>query len=230
MDEAKTLVHMSVQAILAAMLLAAATGLISLGYLMWSYFSRQDAANQRMATYANYTAYDNTTIRGQEVIELLESDLDVFVLIYEDINSVENHSIDDATTSTSKLLAIHTGSDGHVTNFPLKDIDTENVNSACKSALEAAKGTNQTPNDLARANSSKVLPLGYNDLVKEFTQSTNSAYNLGAQRRSPQTGQLIETGSYAAFKSALVYDNDNTTDVVGIILIRANDKCKVTND
>lgn len=71
MPEAKSLTHMALTAMFATMLLAAASGLIGVGYLMWSAFSSQSATNERMQQFARYAAFDTANVRGQDIISLI---------------------------------------------------------------------------------------------------------------------------------------------------------------
>lgn len=214
MDEAKSLVHMSVSAIFAAMLIAAAISLIGIGYTIWAYFSRQDSANSRMSEYSNYTAFDNTTVRGQEVMQLISSDLDVFVVILEDTTSSE-HSIDNITSVSSTPIAIST-SDSYEDFVPSSiDMSTDNAIVTCSTALSRFQSIGDKLGTLA--DSRNLKDASHDELVQEFTSGKL------AQQAVNSSGSLIETNSYAAFKSVLVYDSDNTADVVGIILVRANE-------
>lgn len=213
MDEAKLLTHMSVSAILSAMVLAAAIGLIGVGYTIWAYFSRQDAANQRMATYANYTAFDNTTVRGQEVISLLESDLDLFVIIYDGTSS--DKTIDNMKVSSNPRAIYYSDVSG-VNNFNFGSIQsTSNANTTCANALTRLKSLgNKTPSTLSVTYN--LNNVSHSDLIAYFTDA-----RLGKIAKDNK-GNLINTGTYSAFKSTLVYAEDGTTDVVGIILVRAS--------
>lgn len=83
MPEAKQLTHMAVTAMLGAMLLGAVVALITLGYNIWGAFSKQEAVNKRVSDYAKYAAFDNTDVRGQDVISLItqtQGELLVFVV------------------------------------------------------------------------------------------------------------------------------------------------------
>lgn len=219
MEEAKTLVHMSISAILSSMILVAAIGLIGLGYVVWSYFSRQDAANQRMADYANYTAFDNTTVRGQEVIGLIESDLDLFIIFY-DGASQSDRTIDNMSVSASPTYIYYSDTPG-VSDFNFSSIQsTDNSINTCENALTRLKALNRTPDSVFTASSGKCLNgLSHSALISKFTDSMGG---LGAKARD-NSGQYIQTNSYAAFKSTLVYAEDGTTDIVGVILVRADE-------
>ncbi len=215
MDEAKALVHMSIAATFAAMLIAAAVGLISLGYTMWAYFSRQDTANSRMSNYSNYTAFDNTTVRGQEVVQLLESDLDVFVVIFAD-TTTSSHTLDEVTSITGYPIAA--GCTEYYSDWVPRDkgIQASNSITTCRTALSSFKNYTNTPWYMAgKENKTKNLKLmSYDKLVEEFTSGI---------LQKPVAG-VANSNSYAAFKSVLVYEDDSSTDVAGIVLVRENDK------
>lgn len=201
MDEAKTLVHMSISAIFAGMILAAAVGLVSVGYTMWSAFSRQDYANQRMSDYANYTAFDNTTIRGQEAIQLIKmaEEEDFFVLIYTSTTGTE---MDNLTVASTCYCYVPENS--VALNFDNKKIDTVNSNVTLKNALTRFKN-GSTVKSLYTSK-----PISSTDTSYLTTQFLNKSY----------FGNPSIDNTYAAFKSVLVYDNDSTTDIAGVILVR----------
>ena len=226
MDEAKSLVHMAVTTIFSSMFLYAAVGLISVGLILWAAFSKQDAANQRMENYANYTSYDNTTVRGQEVVQLLESDLDVFVLIYDGTNPVSG---DINNMSVGDLRAVYYPDVTGVKDFDLTKIDASNSNVTCKNALTKTKSLLGTPEELGGepgANQLNLNSYSYSALIKAFTTSNDTWTQRGengvmlGKLTKDATNTLIESGSYAAFKSVLVYAETGTTDVAGVILVR----------
>lgn len=219
---------MSISAVFAALLISAAVGLIGIGYTMWSYFSRQDYANKRMSDYSNYTAFDNTTVRGQEVLQLIESDLDVFVVIYGDTRTTP-HSIDDMQAgSTPIAVSCPLTYDGFkcASNF-----STSNSNVSCAAALSSYKRdfsgrsvwqwAGQTDGNTNTISPSNYKYKGYNKL---FTAFTSKGLEMPAY---DSAGNYIATNSFGAFKSVLIYDNDHTTDIVGVVLIRANEKCEL---
>ena len=217
MDEAKTLVHLSISAIFSAMILAAVVGLISVGYVIWDYFSRQDAANQRMADYANYTAFDNTTVRGQEVMSLMESDLDLFIIFF-DGTSDSSKSIDKMRVSGSPSYVYYSDVPG-ISDFNFNSIEsTTNANTTCANALSKLKSINKTPSNVLN-NDRCLNGLSHSAYISKFTDSMNG---LGAPAID-NSGNIIQSNSYAAFKSTLVYAEDGTTGVAGVILVRADE-------
>lgn len=220
MDEAKSLVNMSVSAIFAALFLGAALGLLAICYMMWAYFSRQDAANQRMDYYSNLTAYDNQTIGGADVLSLLShaDDYGIFVIFLDDTDN--SSTVFDSANS----VAVHTSKyafydpDGQGAYSFVKQPQYANAIPVCNNAVNAVysymgSGT-KTMHDLETA-SSVVNLHGRTkaDLIQLFTKSTSDG--LG----SLTTGSV---DTYAAFKACLIYANDGTTDVSGVALIRAN--------
>ena len=225
MDEAKTLTNMAVNAMLASLFLAAAVGLVTLGYSMWSYFSRQDMANSRMADYANYAAFDNTTVRGQEVLSLIESDPDLFILILNSTNyDITPIHIDDLNIDSNyPIAAIYYSDAAFVKDFDLGAIsNTDNVIKTCSNALSAAKDIDLKISDLD--NKYSLNAMKHSELVTAFTSGYAGAEGickLGSNRKKEGNEYADEDNSYAAFKSVLVYDETNgTNDVVGIILVR----------
>lgn len=217
MDEAKSLVHMSISAVLTAMIIAMAVGLIGLGYTMWAYFSRQETANRRMSEYSNFTAFDNTTVRGQEVMELIESDLDVFIVIYNG-GAISGKTSINEMTATGNPVALYYPDLAGIKDFDLTTIQTTPANSitTCQNALVKLKGLAGKDVESASATIPRLNGKTYNELLKIFTSSVNTSGPSLGKPGDPG----VETGSYAAFKSTLVYDNDATTDVVGVVLVR----------
>lgn len=220
MDEAKSLVNMSVSAIFAALFLGAALSLLTICYMMWAYFSRQDAANQRMDYYSNLTAYDNQTIGGADVLSLLShaDDYGIFVIFLEDTDS--GQAVFDSANSTAihQTRYAYYDPEGQGAYSVVKQSQYSNAIPVCNSAINSVysymgSGT-KTLHDHEVAgtvvnlhNKTKV------DLIRLFTKST--ADGLGSLTNGA-------TDTYAAFKACLIYANDGTTDVSGVALVRAN--------
>lgn len=241
MDEAKTLVHMSIQAIFASLILAAAAGLIGVGYLMWSYFSRQDLANSKMSQYSNYTSFDNTTVRGQEVLQLICSDLDIFVAVFDGTTGTSDKTMDGLTCGD--LIGMYTSNLSTVRDFNFRNIDQELINgnssASCRSALNKLRGLNRTPMSYIKSSGdSNVVKLcaakenasthewyvskwDEAKLLQLFTKSSKTSTS-----RSGIGAKLADitkdSNSYAPYKAALVYDGDATSDIVGVVLIRGD--------
>lgn len=229
MDEAKSLVSMSLQAIFAALILAVAVGLIGTGYKLWEYFSRQDAANQEAAEYAEFAAYDNTTLRGQEVVELLSRtarESDLFVIIYEDSRS-DAHDIDHCVVN--KVLACYPGQSAYTKNFNFTKMTHYSKSTGVTLGKLYAKAINDAKSPLSTFNSGGIqkLDVSYSDLVKIFTtsmQGTNADVTqpLGQKVKDTINDTEIESGAYAQFKSAVVYSPDQSHEVVGVLLCKYN--------
>lgn len=221
MDEAKTLVHMSVSAMFASMFIAAAVGLIGIGYMMWAYFSRQDAADQRMSDYANYTSFDNTVVRGQEVLQLIESNDDIFVMILQgDCSDIKCCDI----KSKSKVFLYAPYS--YMCNTDFSNLDTSNEIVTCATSLEYIKGIRKLPTvdteyNLGNYSHSQLVSLFTHSADLQVTPEGSSPKNIKGlgDLREDANGNSVESGSYAKFMSTLVYD-EGTSDIAGVILVR----------
>lgn len=227
MDEAKSLVHMSVSAILATLFLTIALGLIGTGYTLWSYFSKQSAADKQMSQYANYTAFDNTVVRGQEVLQLIESTDDIFVLILsgDGGDDLSNINVGDDPDITYLYAPYDYMLD---TNFA--GIDTTNENTTCRNSLTYLKAKETLKALNIDSNSAKNLGnYSHSQLVGLFTNSTdlNVSINNGSVESTAglgnyeidNRGNVLNSGEYSEFVSTLVYD-EGTADVAGVILVR----------
>ena len=229
MNEAKSLVHMAVSAMFAALIIGAAMSLIGIGYKMWNYFSRQDMANQKMKDYVNYVAYDDTTIHGQEVISLIKyaEDEGIFVAII---------SQSTQTPGTNDINHINPVDAPHTVHFYVPDtcpwerinderdnIPTAHANSGISTGLSMIKSRMRTIDGnrdnvcLGNCDNHKCLNEtvtgSYSNLVKAFTNTYSNYDHLGYP---------LKKGQYAAYKSVLVYDSDISTSVIGVMLIKQN--------
>lgn len=217
MDEAKTLIQMALSAIFSAMLLAAAVGLITLGYMFWGYFSREDAANNRLADYANYTAYDNTIVRGQEVVQLIESNDDIFVAVFNGTNNPAAPNMDYLVTENNSPFFLYVPDEVAGAFQPEKiEIDTDNEAMATAMSVLKDKGgtgiTIQNLYNIMDTDHQLYETKSHEELVNSFLTA-----NLCGL---PLTSEGIDKNSYAAFKSGLIYANDGTTDVVGVVFVK----------
>lgn len=220
MDEAKTLVHMSLSSMFSAMFIAAAVGLIAVGYMLWGSLSRQESANNRLANYANYTAFDNTTVRGQEVIQLIESNKDIFVVIYDCVPDSSKTNIDNQSIETTPL-AKYVPDDVTVQSFTPSNISTENSNDTCKRALEKFKSAGSTTiaNLYTESGNINLADASHSQLIGYFTTGRTTG-STSVTLGKPAVDVNTELNSYAAFKSVLIYADDGTTDIIGILLVR----------
>lgn len=221
MDEGKTLVNMSVSAMFTSMFIAAAIGLIGIGYMMWAYFSRQEAADQRMSDYANYTSFDNTEVRGQEVLQLIESNDDIFVMILQGDSSDSEYCAIEPSAHVF-LYAPY----GYMYDTDYSNLDTTNEVVTCSDSLAYLKSEKKlrpvSPEyDLGNYSHSQLVSLfTHSDALQVTPESgtTKTIQGLGALCKDADD-KLIESGSYAKFRSTLVYD-EGTSDIAGIILVR----------
>ena len=226
MDEAKSLVHMSVSAILATLFLTIALGLIGTGYTLWSYFSKQSAADKQMSEYANYTAFDNTVVRGQEVLQLIESTDDIFVLI---LSGDGSSSLDDIGI-TAEFVYLYAPYD-YMLDINFEGINTTNENKTCKNSLTWLRNYhNLRALGIVDTSKDNLCNYSHSQLVGLFTNSTNlnvsinnrpveSTQGLGNYEQDPTNGNIVNSGEYSEFVSTLVYD-EGTADVAGVILVR----------
>lgn len=198
MDEAKTLIHMSVSAIIASVFLALAVGTIGIGYILWGYFSRQENAASAMSSYVNFTAYDNSTVRGQEVVQLIEANEDIFVIIFDGVGS----DADNLAIGTKAASWVKVG--GYAATIPPNTImNTVNSLPTYNNALSKMHNFTNIENGVA------VDLSVYNLVGKDYTYL--QAFMLDQFGTSSK--------NYAAFRSCLVYD-DNSADVIGVLLVR----------
>lgn len=222
MEEAKTLVHHALTAMFAVLILGAVMGLITLGHMMWSAFSNQDAANTRLREYAKYSAFDGTTVRGQEIVALLhDTQGSPWVLIADESNAPINiiFTVADASYSfTDPIVGAQVQAE--VSNVISHDF-TKN-----KSILTLAK-------DL----STFVANIDGNARIHESGSYEKTAMNFSSSNSRPTYSEIqewfLERGAiasksaenpegisgYLPYKSYLVYEDSVTTDIIGIILV-----------
>lgn len=224
MDEAKSLVHMSVSAIFAAMLLGAVAGLIALSYLMWGYFSRQDMANSRLSYYSNLTVFDNTTVRGSEVLSLLSEadELGIFILFYNTNDSTPSNKVLDGINVVAATPYFYCNPNDAAHNIRAKNTSYVNDIPVCQATLAQVQA---------------LIPEGRSLGEIKPAAEMNSLNNLYNRSRSQQIsiltstlGSCTQADTYGIFKSTLIYANDGTTDIVGVALTRVansqiNDYC-----
>lgn len=213
MDEAKTLLHHALSALFAVLILAAVMSLIGLGHMMWSAFSLQDAANQRMRNYSKYAAFDSTTIRGQEVVALLHNTQgSPWVIITgndrKPVNVIYTHneigfSLDDSfkdnqTNSDAKAILESFIDQGYVT-----------LESLIKQLLNTANLENET----------KTYEPDNEDHIKQTAMNFTSTASKPSYAEVQQWFLNRGDGDYLPYKSYLLYEDSYTTDIVGILLV-----------
>ena len=255
MDEAKSLTHMAIAAMIAAAFLAAVFGLINLGRSMWRSMSQEDEANSKISTYANYCAYDNKVVRAQDIIQVMEEHYnDIWVAIYDSPDTTK-FVVEDRTLQKmpgfsggiSAPLFYMYNPDGYTGSSMIsEDSYTSNTIPVLDTALQAFSTTfngNSVKDAFDNAaGNSNMLQAGNGDHGVANPDSTGNFYALAANgqfealqsvflnnnklcrltRRDATNNKEITygIGYYAPFLSMLVYENDNTTDVAGIIFIR----------
>lgn len=207
MDESKSLINMAVSAMLSAMFIGVAIGSLSIGYMIWAYMSRQDAANLAMSVYANFTSYDNTTVRGQEVLQLIENDEDIFVLI---LQASAGTSMNDLSINTGK--SAYTWYRGAAKDFELYKAYSQNHTltmnpiPTCERALSCVYNW-ATP----------LSPSAYGGGVNDISELTNAEL----QKLFLDPNELgIGDHDFAAFKSVLIYADDSSCEIAGVVLVK----------
>lgn len=223
MDEARTLINVSISSMIAAMFVGAAVSLISFGYIMWTYFARQDSANNTMAYYSNFTAYDNQTITGSDVLGLLAraDDYQIWVAFYDAVDTTPAVEIFDdvADVETSKDVDgksyIYFDPSGYASYTKAYFPSYTNAIPVCEAAIQTTKTIigDKLMKDLPDTDWHNLHGTEKIKLVELLTNS--AAGGLGN----------LETGkenSYAAFKSTVIYAGDGSTDIIGVVLVRAH--------
>lgn len=220
MDEAKTLVHLSISAIFSAIFLAVCIGLVTTGAILWSIFSRQDAANAAMHSYARFAAFDNTTVRGQEILQLVESKDDIFIIILEGTRNGSSNSIDDMSIDNndhSIYVKLPTLAEAREYDFTNDQFRVNNTNATLQRAQQFCKSQIGKPTYRGRTLNGK----SHEELIHLFTTThIDPVLGLGRPDYDPATDTVLNSGTYAAYKSMLVYDTDSTSDVIGIVAVR----------
>lgn len=216
MDEAKTLIHMAISVMLTAMIITACVGLIALGYMLWGSFSREDMAKSRLNDYATLSAYDNTVVRGQEVIQLIESNSDIFVVVYDGkyVAGVDKNinMMDIATTDPYIYCPDEVAGAYLVHNINVNNTD----NVTLRNAFAKLKGSD----------TSKSLYSIWSNLSEDHKLYTSKEHQtlmntfLHSKHLGRPTADDTDDDSFAAFKSGLIYAEDGTTDIVGVVFIR----------
>ena len=230
MEEAKTLLHHALTAMFAVLILGAVMSLISLGYMMWSAFSKQDATNQRLKDYAKFSAFDNTEIRGQEVIALLHNTQgSPWVMVIEETKETST-----GTYKYEPVNIIFTIADSSIV-FNDSVINAQS-STIVEERLKDSKIKNKSILSLASTLSGKVEadikgdtllykpnePLHKQKTAMNFTSDASRPSYSEIQQWFLDRGALASGGSvggYLPYTSYLVYEDSNSTDIMGIIVI-----------
>lgn len=219
MNEGKTLVHMAISAMIGALIISAAVGLITLGYNIWSMFSRQDLASRRLRDYSTYAAFDNALIRGQDAVALIastEGDPFVVVRLYDASADVDNkyhnppiiycNSITETMILTTADNWYDTGN--AITTGLFKELTGGET--ADKAPLVPESGSGK------RSFSDSVDTVSYESLQKDFVGRPSYLVNITNDDGTISTE--TKTG-YAMYHSVLIYDSGSSTDIIGILLV-----------
>lgn len=194
MAEAKQLVHMAITTMLAAIFLTVAMGLIGLGYKMWGMFSKQDLANNRLREYSTYSSFDDTTVRGQEVITLMsQCKGDPFVVVYSR-HSGNTDLVGCCYNGYTSGLLVDTGWEINTSDNMLYAV-----------AMQFLSDHGNTQLITATQNADAVWSASNPTLLDDMQTWFLSRGANGA--------------GYVTYKSTLIYDSDNTSDIVGILLL-----------
>ena len=212
MNEAKTLVQISVSVMIGAMVLSAAVGLITLGYSMWNMFSKQDLANRRLKEYSTYSAFDNTIVRGQEVVSLIATtEGDPFVAVYKfngsgytDYSQPEIYFNNNTANMTLSYKDNYYAVNNASVDSRFKDLVGDSVD-ASKPLIPATGRitVNFTPDP-----STGLSAPTFKKLQEDF---------VGRPSYLKSDGSVVN--GYARYHSVLIYDSGSSTDIVGIMLV-----------
>lgn len=211
MEEAKTLLHHALSALFAVLILAAIMALIGLGNLMWRAFSKQADANLRMKEYAKFSAFDGTTVRGQDVIALLhQTQGSPFVVICNNSGGVVNM----IATDVDSDYDIHTCVSATPTALP-----TVIIGNYCEAVLAVqglAGGT-----DAFDVSIKGYLNTDNNTDSKSYINySAADVFRYDEMQEWFLARGAIVSGEagYLPYDSYLLYDSEDSTDIVGVIL------------
>lgn len=276
MDEAKSIVMMIVSVIIASSVLAASALLISYSNETWAVMQRQQTNNAAMHDYAKYAAYDNTEVKGSDIISFINETRGypftmVIPLTVDPPSSgfVANTTDNNAWTLQYAKPIIFRNRDyfeGRVLNTTAGDVcpslttaiysnrgTSFYINPVTRKAynLPDGKGDTYAAPDQAKlttllnkvtANGGESLDGGvtkgktYNvDQNKRITvQQMNNLQTYFTNRGLAQVLGVIvnddgsttvptEPGApyegYTRYKSVLVYEGDNTNEIVGVIFL-----------
>ena len=230
MEEAKTLLHHALTAMFAVLILGAVMSLITLGYMMWSAFSKQDATNQRLKDYAKFSAFDNTEIRGQEVIALLHNTQgSPWVMVIE-----EKKVATTGPYTYTPVNIIFTIADSSITfndsviNAQFSDIVQKRLkaddikNKSILSLASTLSGTAADSIDGSTPLYKHLEPLHKKKTAMNFTSDASRPSYSEIQQWFLDRGALASGGSvggYLPYTSYLVYEDSNSTDIMGIMVI-----------
>lgn len=224
MSEAKTLVHMAITAMFGAVILSCALGLIYTGYNIWSLFSKQEQVNKIMQDHAQYSAFDHTTVRGQEVLSLISSTKgELFILCISDDNKNQTYKRDFVVYNAScvppckwsDLDVTATGNNSAAYGKFIEDTITAQDSSVLDFLANFPNGTEGTPDVALRWEfGSQAGDPSLEDIQKNLI-------NQGVYITKRDTnGNTKEESGYAKYNSFLVYESADSSEIVGVVLVR----------
>lgn len=201
MDEAKTLVQHFLSALFGVLVLAAVVALLTVGNLLWRALSRQDDANRTLKEYAKYSAFDGTTVRGQDVIALLhDTQGDPFVII-----------------TDKDYKPVLTAMNNVTKSFDASDYDDDAHDMGAQTLHTAL--INQNPTRLDCLGNSTAKHLIYMDGTTDDTTWYNPEY-AKIQQWFLDRGQAASgVSGYLEYKSFVIYDGGSSATIVGFILV-----------
>lgn len=83
MPEAKSILNIIVSVLVGIVMLGMVGYMIYMNTDIWKVFSRQNSASEVIRNYSEYAAYDNTKVRGQDMVSLIaKTKGDPFVVVY----------------------------------------------------------------------------------------------------------------------------------------------------
>lgn len=218
MNEAKSLVHMSVSAMIAALFVGMAVGLITLGYFIWSMFSSQDLANRRLRDYATYAAYDNTIIRGQDAVSLIATtEGDPFVVVF-----LADNILEEATAVDNwKKQGFYCNSVTETATLNCKDNYYKCSNALADHCFKKLVNLDspETGVPLIDAGVSTLDPVNFATEDVTYSELQNSFVSRVSYYEVDADGNKVTTPGYSTFYSVLIYDGNTSTDVIGILLV-----------
>lgn len=231
MVESKQLVHMAITAMLGAMILAAVVGLITLGYNMWGAFSKQEAVNKRVSDYAKYAAFDNTDVRGQDVISLItqtKGDILIFI-VGPDNNSTASVTGYENGTNASLIgmfandTSLHSEIYDTFNKLALKFEGTSAVTNSDAKVSTVAKCDDLAPL-FTTGSTSIALRCNYSSADPDFGRrdlQEIQAYFLDRAGRWKAIGadptNVHSNKEYIMYRSNLIYDPNTSSEIVGVL-------------
>lgn len=202
MDEAKSLVHMAITALFGVLILAAVLALIAVANLVWRAFSRQNDANRSLREYSKYSAFDGTEVRGQDVIALLhDTQGSPYVIMVDSNNSPKMVAYNQVELPTPINNSIPTTPNAY-----------DEV-SAILASLTAGQQTVKIENLVSAINNTGGTG------AFDYTDAASSPQYSMVQEFFLERGNIVSgTSGYMKYKSYVLYDGDDSTDIVGILL------------